>query len=58
MGIGANNPTTPSPFIVPSMSAAEIAALTAVNGMLMYNTTNNVLTAYIDGAWKILAMVP
>lgn len=40
-----------SDFTAPNMTTAERDALTAVNGMIIYNTTTNVFNFYENGAW-------
>lgn len=35
----------------PSMTTAERNALTATNGMIIYNTTTNVFNFYENGVW-------
>jgi len=47
-----------SPVLIPSgtEAAVEVAA-NEVNGFTYYDTTNNVLTARIDGAWVVIATV-
>ena len=55
MGIDLHNFTIPNPFIVPSMTAAEIAAIgTPIEGMLIYDTTNDKFAVYQASAWKLL----
>ena len=39
-------------FQLPSLTTAERNALSAVNGMLIYNETTTVLNAYENGAWS------
>lgn len=58
VGIGTTNPqgaldvsSTTGAFIVPRMTTAERDALTAVNGMIIYNTTDNQFNFYENGAW-------
>lgn len=43
--------STTKALILPRMTTTQRDALTAVNGMLIYNTTTNVLEAYENGAW-------
>jgi hypothetical protein len=57
-GIGTTSPqgaldvnSTTGAFIVPRMTTAERDALTAVNGMIIYNTTDNQFNFYENGAW-------
>ncbi|MBT8448599.1 MAG: hypothetical protein KJO69_02860 [Gammaproteobacteria bacterium] len=38
-------------FTAPSYTTTERNALTAVNGMIIYNTTTNVFNFYENGAW-------
>jgi hypothetical protein len=58
VGIGTAYPqgaldvsSTTGAFIVPRMTTAERDALTAVNGMIIYNTTDNQFNFYENGAW-------
>jgi len=57
-GIGTTSPqgaldvsSTTGAFIVPRMTTAQRNALTAVNGMIIYNTTTNKFNFYENGAW-------
>ena len=45
---------TQSPFKLASFTDAERDALTAENGDMIYNTTNNRPEMYVNGAWKIV----
>ena len=38
-------------FLLPQMTTTERDNLTAVNGMLIYNTTTTTVQAYQNGAW-------
>ena len=49
---------TQSPFKLASFTDAERNALTAENGDMIYNTDNNRIEAYINGAWRILDTSP
>ena len=60
VGIGTNSPATSGALDITSTTGALIItrlttsqrnALTPVNGMLIYNTTNNKLEGYENGAW-------
>jgi hypothetical protein len=58
VGIGTFSPqgaldvnSTTGAFIVPRMTTAQRDALTAVNGMIVYNTTANQFNFYENGAW-------
>lgn len=58
VGIGTTNPqgaldvsSTSGAFIVPRMTTAQRDALTAVNGMIVYNTTTNQFNFRENGAW-------
>jgi hypothetical protein len=58
VGIGTTNPqgaldvsSTTGALIVPRMTTAQRNALTAVNGMIIYNTTTNQFNFYENGAW-------
>ncbi len=58
VGIGTSSPqgaldvnSTTGAFIVPRMSTAQRDALTAVNGMIIYNTTTNQFNFYENSAW-------
>lgn len=45
---------TQSPFKLASFTDAQRDALTAENGDMIYNTTNNRPEMYVNGAWKII----
>ncbi len=58
VGIGTASPqgaldvnSTTGALIVPRMTTAQRNALTAVNGMIIYNTTTNQFNFYENGAW-------
>lgn len=58
VGIGTTSPqgaldvsSTTGALIVPRMTTAQRDALTAVNGMIIYNTTTNQFNFYENGAW-------
>jgi hypothetical protein len=58
VGIGTLSPqgaldvnSTSGAFIVPRMTETQRDALTAVNGMIIYNTTTNQFNFYENGAW-------
>jgi hypothetical protein len=58
VGIGTTSPqgildvsSTTGAFIVPRMTTTQRDALSAVNGMIIYNTTTNQFNFYEDGAW-------
>lgn len=58
VGIGTTSPqgaldvsSTTGAFIVPRMTTAQRDALSAVNGMIIYNTTTNQFNFYENGAW-------
>jgi hypothetical protein len=58
VGIGTTSPqgaldvsSTTGALIVPRMTTAQRNALTAVNGMIIYNTTTNQFNFYEAGAW-------
>jgi hypothetical protein len=58
VGIGTTNPqgaldvsSTTGAFIVPRMTTAQRNALTPVNGMVIYNTTDNQFNFRENGAW-------
>jgi hypothetical protein len=38
-------------FTLPSLTTTERDALTAANGMLVYNTSTNTLQGYENGSW-------
>ena len=48
---GAKGTTTEGPLSPGSMTTSERDALTAVNGMIIYNTTTNTFNFYKNGAW-------
>ena len=47
----ADTVTFGASFAVPSLTTVERDALTAVNGMLVYNSTDNKFQGYENGAW-------
>ena len=49
---------TQSPFKLASFTDAQRDALTAENGDMIYNTTNNRPEMYVNGAWKIVDTSP
>ncbi len=58
VGIGTTSPqgaldvsSSTGAFIVPRMTTAQRDTLTAVNGMIIYNTTTNQFNFYENGAW-------
>ncbi len=58
VGIGTTSPqgaldvnSTTGALIVPRMTTAQRDALTAMNGMIIYNTTTNQFNFYENGAW-------
>ena len=60
LGIGTSNPAasakleiagTTGALLVPRLTTTERNALTAVNGMIIYNTTDNQMQGRINGAW-------
>ncbi len=58
VGIGTTSPqgaldvsSTTGALIVPRMTTAQRNALTAVNGMIIYNTSDNQFNFYENGAW-------
>jgi plastocyanin len=42
---------TSSPLQLASFSLGEIQSLTGANGMMVYNTTNTKIQAYVNGSW-------
>lgn len=50
----AETTTITSSFTLPSLTTTERDALTAVNGMLIYNTSLNKFQGYENGAWANL----
>jgi hypothetical protein len=58
VGVGTTSPqgaldvsSTTGAFIVPRMTTAQRDALTPVNGMIIYNTTDNKFNFYENGSW-------
>lgn len=58
VGVGTASPqgaldvsSTTGALIVPRMTAAQRDSLTAVNGMIIYNTSDNQFNFYENGAW-------
>lgn len=60
VGIGTASPaasakleisSTTGALLLPRMTTTQRNALTAVNGMIIYNTTNNVIEGYENGSW-------
>lgn len=60
VGIGTSSPATSArleiagttgALLVPRLTTTQRDALTAVNGMIIYNTTTNTMQGYINGAW-------
>jgi hypothetical protein len=58
VGIGTTSPegaldvaSTTGAFIVPRMTTTQRDALTAVNGMIIYNTSTNQFNFYENGSW-------
>ncbi len=60
VGIGTTSPATSAKLeiagttgalLVPRLTTTERNALTAVNGMIIYNTTDNQMQGRINGAW-------
>jgi hypothetical protein len=45
---------TTSSFVLSRLTTTQRNALTAVNGMLIYNTTDNKFQGYENGAWANL----
>jgi len=55
---GTRVEVTQSPFKLASFTDAERDALSAENGDMIYNTTNNRPEMYVNGAWKIIDTSP
>jgi hypothetical protein len=60
VGIGTASPatssilelsTTTGALLLTRMTTTQRDALTAVNGMIIYNITNNVIEGYENGSW-------
>jgi hypothetical protein len=63
VGIGTSTPaasaalditSTTGALLVPRMTTTQRNALTATNGMILYNTTDNQMQARVNGAWVAL----
>ena len=63
VGIGTTSPATSAKLdiggttgalLVPRLTTTERNALTAVNGMIIYNTTDNQMQGRINGAWAAM----
>jgi len=63
VGIGTATPVTSAAvdissttgaLVVPRMTTTQRNALTATNGMILYNTTDNQMQARVNGAWVAL----
>lgn len=63
VGIGTDNPSastilelssTTGGFLLPRMTTTQRNALTAVNGMFIYNSTDNKFQGYENGSWTNL----
>lgn len=63
IGIGTSTPTTSAlldltsttgALLVPRMTSTQRDALTATNGMIIYNTTTSTIQAYAGGTWTSL----
>jgi hypothetical protein len=63
VGIGTSSPATSATLeiagttgalLVPRLTTTERNALTAANGMILYNTTDNQMQARVNGAWVAL----
>ena len=63
VGIGTTSPAasakldiggTTGALLVPRLTTTERNALTAVNGMIIYNTTDNQMQGRINGAWAAM----
>ena len=66
VGIGTSTPaasalldltSTTGALLLPRMTETQRDALTAVNGMIIYNSTDDELNFYAAGAWEIVAKV-
>lgn len=55
---GVNVNSTTNLLIVARLTTAQRDALTAVNGMLIYNTTDDEFQGYQDGAWVTFDTTP
>jgi len=60
VGVGTTNPegaldvnSTSGGLVVPRMTSAQRNALTPINGMIVYNTTDNAFNFYENGSWVL-----
>jgi hypothetical protein len=52
--VGLEVQSTTRAFLAPRMTTTQRNALTAVNGMIIYNTTTNQMQGYINSAWAAM----
>jgi hypothetical protein len=52
--VGLEVQSTTQAFLAPRMTTAQRNALTALNGMIIYNTTTNQMEGYINSAWAAM----
>ena len=55
---GVNSSATTNLLNVPSLTQAEIDALTPVNGMFLYNLDDDEFQGYQGGAWVTFDITP
>jgi predicted TIM-barrel enzyme len=51
-GVIVTGGATGGPFRLPTFTNTQRDALSAVNGDMIYNSTDNRIQAYVNGAWR------